>query len=393
MPVVVLLGMLDVQGLECAWLRDRLTSLGTEVLLVDTGILDAPQVRPDVWRDEVARAAGADPSVLDADHDTALGAMARGAAEVTRGMLQNERLDAVLTIGGHGNSTIGAAAMRALPDRVPKLMISGVADVPPGGTALMYSVGGAEKISARALAGAAAAIAQMATGRPAARVDGPIIGLTLADETSECLRASRELLGILGYEVLAFSGAGRSYEAVASGGLLTAALDATLVDLSTGLLDGDPRPGRLDGAASAGVPQVVSLGGLDMARFGGAVPSRLDGRRRVPVHDQDVTLVRTTPAESAELGRRVAARLRDAVAPTALYVPLRGLSSLSVPGGPFHDPAADDALFDALRDGLANSDVEFHTMDTEINDPAFGRAMADHLHTTLTAFPLSAAAS
>jgi uncharacterized protein (UPF0261 family) len=181
---------------------------------------------------------------------------------------------------------------------------------------------------------------------------------------------------------------------VATGGPLTAALDVTLLDLPSELLGGRPRPGpaRLEGAARAGVPQVVSLGGLDMARFGGTVPERLDGRR-AHVHGRAVTLVRTTPAESAELGLQVAARLRDAAAPTALYVPLRGLSSLSVPGGPFYDPAADDALFDALRDGLSGSQVEIRTMDAGINDPAFGRAMADHLHATLTGFPVRAAAS
>jgi uncharacterized protein (UPF0261 family) len=129
-----------------------------------------------------------------------------------------------------------------------------------------------------------------------------------------------------------------------------------------------------------------------MARFGGTVPEHLDGRR-VHVRNPSVTMVRTTRGESAELGRRVAARLRDAAAPTALYLPLRGLSSLSAPGGPFHDPSADAALFDAVRDGLTGSHVEIHAMDTDVNDPVFGRAMADHLHTMLTGFALRAAAS
>ncbi|WP_285694564.1 Tm-1-like ATP-binding domain-containing protein [Actinomadura sp. NBRC 104412] len=384
MPVVVLIGMLDVQGLEYAWLRDRLVSLGTEVVLVDTGILDVPRVPPDIPREEVAGAFGA-PLARGTGRDAAIGAMAGGAAEVASRLLRSGRLDGVLAVGGHGNSAIATAAMRALPDGVPKLFVHDPGDAPPDATGLVL-MDGMDPFPT-----AAAAMARMVTGHPAEGGDGPIIGVTAADVTSEGAQASRELLGILGYEVLLFQGAGRAYEALTAGGMLTAALDATPADLAAELLAGDPYPGRLAGAVRGGVPQVVSLGGLDLARFGGAVPARLDGRRLRVHSPRPATLVRTTPAEAAELGRRVAARLRDAVAPTAVYVPLRGLSSLSAPGGPFHDPAADTALFDAVRDGLSGTRVEIHELDTGINDPVFGRAMADHLHATLSGFPVRAA--
>ncbi|GAA2450982.1 Tm-1-like ATP-binding domain-containing protein [Actinomadura vinacea] len=378
--------MLDVQGLEYAWIRDRLKSLGAEVVLVDVGVRDEPVVHPDVPREEVARAGGTGPD-----------GMGRGAAAVVRRLFRGGRLHGVLAIGGH----VSAAAMRELPVGVPKLMISSSGDVSPyiGGADLtvMYSVvdiAGIDRISSRVLANAAAAIAGMATGyaagRPAATADGPIVGATLAGVTGPGVSAARELLGILGYEVLVFAG-GRSYEAMAAGGLLTAALDATLLELSTELLGGGPAAGRLEAAARNGVPQVVSPGGLDMARFDSSAPDRLAGRR-VHTHTS-ATMVRTTPAESGELGHRVAAALRDAAAPTAVYLPLRGLSTLSAPGGPFHDPAADAALFDAVRDGLAGSLVEIHEVDTDLNDPVFGRAMADHLHTILTGFQARAAAS
>nr|BFE33360.1 Tm-1-like ATP-binding domain-containing protein [Actinomadura rugatobispora] len=410
--------MLDVQGLEYAWLRDRLGSLGAEVVLVDTGVLDEPGVVPDVPREDVLQAGGTDPATLSATaadlpggpgRDTALASMARGAAATAGELFRAGRLHGVLAIGGGGNATVAAEAMRALPVGVPKLMISSMAsgDVSPyiGGAdlTLMYSVvdiAGLNRISSRVLANAADAIAGMAAGyaagRPPATADGPLVGATLAGVTGPGVSAARELLGILGYEVLVFraTGAGgRPYEAMAAGGLLTAALDATLVELSTGLLAGTaPEARRLEAAVRHGVPQVVSPGGLDMARFRGIPPDHLAGRR-VHTRHPSVTLVRTTPAESAELGRRVAAALRDATAPTAVHLPLRGLSTLGAPGGPFHDPAADAALFGALRDGLSGSRVEIHEMDTDLNDPAFGRAMADHLHTLLTGFPVRAAAS
>jgi uncharacterized protein (UPF0261 family) len=88
--------------------------------------------------------------------------------------------------------------------------------------------------------------------------------------------------------------------------------------------------------------------------------------------------MRTTPEECAELGRRVAARLSAATGPVALYVPLRGISAIAVEGGAFFDPAADEALFTAVREHLAPS-VELHEIDTDVNDPAFAAAMAARL--------------
>ncbi len=114
-----------------------------------------------------------------------------------------------------------------------------------------------------------------------------------------------------------------------------------------------------------------------MVNFGprDTVPERFE-RRNLYVHNPTVTLMRTTPEEMAELGRRVAAKLAAATGPTVLFVPLGGVSALDAPGMPFHDPKADEACFEALR-GAA---VETERLDVNINDPVFGRTMADRLH-------------
>jgi uncharacterized protein (UPF0261 family) len=96
------------------------------------------------------------------------------------------------------------------------------------------------------------------------------------------------------------------------------------------------------------------------------------------VHNPQVTLMRTTPEEAAELGRRIARKLSAAKGPVALFVPLRGVSAIAVDGGPFHDPAADAALFAALRENLADN-VELHELELEINDPRFAATMAARL--------------
>jgi uncharacterized protein (UPF0261 family) len=139
-------------------------------------------------------------------------------------------------------------------------------------------------------------------------------------------------------------------------------------------------PGRLEAAGRAGVPQVVSLGALDMVNFGprDTVPPKFE-HRNLYVHNPSVTLMRTTRDECAELGRRIAAKLVRAGGPVSLFVPLRGVSMIDAEGQPFHDPEADAALFEALREGLGGSQVELIELDHNINDEEFAIAMADKL--------------
>ena len=160
-------------------------------------------------------------------------------------------------------------------------------------------------------------------------------------------------------------------------------LDLTTTELADDLVGGvlSAGPDRLEAAGDAGVPQVVSLGALDMVNFGprDTVPERF-ADRNLYVHNPTITLMRTTPDENAELGRRIAEKLNRAGSPTVLFVPLGGVSAIDVDGQPFHDREADAALFDALREHLDRARVEVQEIDAEVNDPAFATAMADRLH-------------
>ncbi|MFI2367946.1 Tm-1-like ATP-binding domain-containing protein [Streptomyces sp. NPDC018833] len=179
--------------------------------------------------------------------------------------------------------------------------------------------------------------------------------------TTAGVDAARARLTELDYEVLVFhvSGAGgRTLESMAGQGLFAGVLDLTLSELADDLAGGILRagPDRLTAAGRHGVPQVVSPGALDMVKFGPPhtlPPAMRD--RHVLVHNPSITVVRTTAEECAELGRQVAAKLRAATGPVEVCMPLRGLSTLGEPGGPYHDPVADAALFGALREGLRGS--------------------------------------
>ncbi len=396
MPAVVLVGTLDTKGVELAFVRERLRERGCEVLLVDCGVLGEPAVAPDVTREEVAAAAGADARALAeaADRGAAVAAMARGAAAVAARLHATGRLDGILGLGGSGNSAIATAAMRALPVGVPKLMVSTVAagDMRPYVGAvdvtMTYSVvdiAGLNRISARVLTNAAAMIAGAVEARPPQLgAERPLVGATMFGVTTPCVDAARARLEELGYEVLVFHATGtggRSMEALVRGGFLAGVLDVTTTELADELVGGvlSAGPERLEAAGTAGLPQVVSLGALDMVNFGPreTVPERFAGRN-LYVHNPTVTLMRTTPDECRELGRLIGRKLSAARGPVALFVPLRGVSMIAVAGQPFHDPAADAALLEGLRETLAPS-VEVHEQETDVNDPAFARAMAERL--------------
>ncbi len=385
---------MDTKGEELAFVRSRLRDAGVAVLGGDAGTAGAPQgLEPDVTRAQLAAEIGADASTLT-DRGTAVATMADAAAALVRRLHAEGRVDGVLGAGGSGNTAIATAAMRALPIGVPKLMVSTMAAgdtsdyVGGADVTLMASVtdvAGLNTISARILANAAAAMAGM-VGAPPVELgeQKPLIGATMFGVTTPCVTRARAALEARGYEVLVFHATGtggRAMEALVDAGFLAGVLDATTTELCDDLVGGvlSAGPERLEAAGRAGVPQVVSLGALDMVNFGAreTVPPQF-ADRTIYVHNPSVTLMRTTAEECAELGRRIARKLSAATGPVALYVPLQGVSMIDVPGQPFHDPDADAALFAALREGLGEN-VELVQLDCTINDDAFADAMAERL--------------
>jgi len=341
--------MLDTKGHEYAFLRDRIRARGVDVLLVDAGILGEPLTGPDISRQEVAAAAGADVQDLaDArDRATAIETMGRGAAEVVRRLHADGRLDAIGALGGTGGTTIATHAMRALPIGVPKLMVSTVASgdtSPYVGTmdvTMMHSVvdvAGINRISARIMANAARALAGMAAEtEPPPDDEKPLIVTSMWGVTTPCVTTARERLEELGYDVLVFhqtGTGGRSMEALIATGLVVGALDITTAELTQELVGGifAAGPERLEGAGRLGIPQVVSLGGAEFVNIDPrSDPERFDGRP-IYLHNEVLATTRTVPEECRELAAVIARKLNAATGPTVLFVPLRGLSLVSTEG-------------------------------------------------------------
>jgi uncharacterized protein (UPF0261 family) len=401
---VVLVGTLDTKGAEYAYLRERLQLHGVRTLLVDVGTLEPPSVEPNIHRHEVAAAGGIDLDEIAhaRDRGGAVSAMASAAAVLVRRLYDEGRCDGVLAAGGSGNTAIATRAMQALPVGVPKLMVSTVAAgntrdyIGASDVALMASVtdvAGINSVSSRILANAAAAMAGMVDAPPVKLPEQrPLIAATMFGVTTQAVTAARESLERRGYEVLVFHATGTggmAMEGLIDSDFIAGVLDLTTTELCDRLVGGvlAAGPERLEVAGRKGVPQVVSLGALDMVNFGArdTVPPQFEARN-LYVHNPSVTLMRTTREECAELGRIIARKLAGARGPVALFIPLKGVSAIDVEGGPFYDPDADQALFTALRENLSDN-VELHELDHNINDPEFAEATVEKLVEYLQADP------
>ncbi len=400
MPVI-LIGTLDTKGTEFQFVRDLLTQAGVKTLVIDAGVLNPPAFPPDIGREEVYRAAGTslDAVAKAADRGKAIEAAARGLAVVINQLHAKNEVAGVLGLGGSAGTTIGTSAMRALPFGIPKLMVStlasgqvkpyvGVRDV-----MMMYSVvdiSGINRISRTVLTNAANAMIGMMRSQGSgvrsqeSGTDKPLITATMFGVTTPCVEACRKIVEQAGFEVLVFHATGTggmTMESFIHDGLITGVLDITTTELADELVGGvlTAGPDRLTAAALGGVPQVISAGALDMVNFGppDTVPEKFKGRRFYQ-HNPTVTLMRTTPDENDKLGKEIAHKASAAKGPTAILLPLKGVSAIDAEGKPFCWPEADKALFDSIRLWKAPA-VELIELDLHINDPAFAQAAAGKL--------------
>jgi uncharacterized protein (UPF0261 family) len=393
MPVL-LIGTLDTKGAEYAFVRDVLRGAGLTTLVIDAGVTGPPYFEPDVSRERLYAAAG---TSIDAvrqanDRGRAVEAAARGAAHIAAEYA--DHAEGILALGGSAGTTIGTSAMRAMPFGIPKLMVStlasgqvkpyvGVRDI-----LMMHSVvdiSGLNRISRAVLSNAAHAMVGMVkgqgTGDKGQGIDKPLVTATMFGVTTPCVEAARRLLEASDYEVLVFHATGTggmTMESFVRDGLIRGVLDVTTTELADELVGGVLSAGRdrLTAAGLCGVPQVISLGALDMVNFGppDTVPEKFRGRRFYQ-HNPSITLMRTTPDENDRLGKEIAEKASAARGPTAVVVPLRGVSAIDREGQPFWWPEADQALFQSLRHWMSPH-VRLIELDLHVNDADFAGSMA-----------------
>lgn len=390
--VIAVIGALDTKGKEFAFVKAEIERRGHRALVIDTSVIGEPLFQPDIPSERVAEAGGVSLQELraKADRGLAMEVMTKGIAKVVRELYDQGQIDGVFSMGGSAATVIGTSAMRALPLGVPKVMVStlasgdtrpyvGIKDV------VMFpsvvDVAGVNRISARIYANAVGAILGMVETSPPSIEEKPLLAATMFGNTTPIVNRCREIMEQHGYEVLVFHAVGtggQTMESLIEEGYISGVLDITTTEWADELVGGvlSAGPTRLDAAAKKGVPQVIVPGCLDMVNFWApeTVPEKFKGRLFYQ-WNPNVTLMRTTPEENAELGRILAEKANRSTGPVVFFLPLKGLSMLDAPGQPFWWPEADQALFGAIKRHV-RPDIPVYELDYNINDLEFADAVA-----------------
>jgi uncharacterized protein (UPF0261 family) len=399
MQTVAIAGTLDSKGIEFEFVRNVINGLGLNTLMIHTGVFE-PSIKADVSNAEVAGAAGYDIKEIAERKDRAYAteALANGMEKLIPRLYEDGRFDGIISFGGSGGAALATAGMRALPIGVPKVMVSTMA----GGDVSVYvgssdifmypsivDVAGINTISRKIFTNGALAIAGMVQfGSKMTKIEKsgkPLVGATMFGVTTPAVNYAREYLEARGYEVLTFHATGtggKTFEKLIEDGYFKGVLDLTTTEWCDELFGGvlNAGPERMDAAAKNSIPQVVSVGALDMVNFGpfDTVPAHY-AQRNLYKHNPTVTLMRTTIEENHKLGEKLAEKLNAVSLPTILMLPLGGVSMLDAEGQAFYGPEEDAALFDALRKLVDGSKVEIVEIETNINDRQFAETAAQKL--------------
>lgn len=395
MKTVAVLGTMDTKGAELKYIRDLIRERGLDTLCIHTGIFE-PLFEPDITNTEVAAAVNEDIEKIAARKDRAIATdiMARGTEAIVPELYKQGKFDGIISVGGSGGTSMATPAMRALPIGIPKVMVSTMASgdvsqyVGTSDIVMMPSVVDAEglnDISMRIFSNAVNAIAGMVDNYKEIKSDGrPLLAATMFGVTTPCIKTAKQYLEDQGYDVLVFhaTGAGgKCMESLVRGGYICGVLDITTTEWCDELYGGvlNAGPHRLEAAGAMGIPQVVSVGAMDMVNFGpwDTVPEKYKNRNLYK-HNPTVTLMRTTVDENIGLGKVLAEKLNMAEGKTALMLPLKGVSGIDAPGQPFYGPEEDKALFDTVKANLSGH-VEIIELNNNVNDDEFALAAAKKL--------------
>jgi uncharacterized protein (UPF0261 family) len=392
---IVVIGALDTKGQEFSFVKSAIEQRGHQTLIINTGVIGDPQFEPDITAAQVAEAGGTSLDTLraQADRGTAIDVMTRGVAIVANDLYSQGKIDGILGMGGSAGTIIATSAMRELPVGLPKVMVSTLA----AGDTTSYlgikdivlipsvvDVAGVNRISARIYANAVGAIVGMVETAVPEIEERPLIAASMFGNTTQLVDQCRAILDGHGYETLVFHATGtggRTMESLIEDGYFTGVLDLTPTEWADELLGGvlSAGPERLDAAAKQGIPQIIAPGCVDMANFWApdTIPAKYK-ERKFYLWNPNVSLMRTTPQENAELGRILAEKANKSSAPVTFFLPLKGVSILDSPGGEFWWPEANEALFAAIKENVRD-DIAVIELDNNINDEPFARAVTEQM--------------
>ena len=396
MKTVAIAGTFDTKGREYTYIKELFEELGIKTFMINTGVFE-PSFKPDVSNGEIAEVVGKDIKIIAEKKDRALATeiLSKGMEKLVPKLYNEGKFDGIISFGGSGGTSLVTPAMRALPIGIPKIMVSTMASgntsqyIGTSDIIMMPSVvdvSGLNSISTKIFSNAVFAMVGMLEHQNKREIEKkPLVAATMFGVTTPAVEYGKKYLEDRGYEVLVFHATGiggQSMEDLIEDGFIEGVLDLTTTEWADEIIGGvlNAGPHRLEAAGRNHIPQVVSVGALDMCNFGpyDTVPKEFAGRN-IYKHNPTVTLMRTTVEENELIGKKIAEKLNMSKGKTALFLPLKGISAIDVEGQAFYGVEEDKMLFDTLRNGINKNIIEIIEMDNAINDKEFAEAAAQKL--------------
>ena len=392
LPRILVIGTGDTKCDELQFMASVITESGAQPVMVDVSILGDPPYVPDYSKHDIAKAAATSIAAIaeSGDENSAMAAMASGAAALTRALYEDGLVDGVIVLGGSMGTDLALDVAAVLPLGVPKFVVSTIAYshlIPPERIApdlmmILWAGGlyGLNSICRSVLSQACGAVVGAAKHGTKPDRARPLIGMTSLG--SSCLKYMKHLRPELerrGYDVAVFHSTGmggRAFEAIAAEAGFAAVFDFCIQEVSnhhygTVVTSG---PDRLENAGRAGIPQIVAPGAIDMVDLQAwqTLPD-IFADRPYHAHNRLIGSVTTSPDGRREVARVIGRKLARAEARVAFLLPTEGLQEWDKPDEPLHDPEGLAAFLDEMRRAIPPF-VSFQEVDAHINSPDFAAA-------------------
>ncbi|HYA41781.1 MAG TPA: Tm-1-like ATP-binding domain-containing protein [Syntrophobacteraceae bacterium] len=392
---ILIIGTLDTKGGETLYLRSAVEALGLTPILMDISLRGSADSPAEITPALVATAAGSSLQEITGSQQRShiTNVTIAGASKIARQLLEEGRLDGVIAIGGSTGSLMATDVMRALPFGVPKIMVSSTAALPglstryidTGDIALFHSVieiSGLSNMLKNVIDRAACALQGMVSDHitsPRAE-EKCAIALTMLGPCEKCASAVRAELEKAGYQVIGFSAAGvcdRAMEKMISQGFFQGVVDLAPGGVGEHLFGfmRDAGPDRMESAGRKGIPQIISTCSVNyMTPAKSRYTPEYHQRRKYDL-DKLRTWIRLSPDELRQVARAFAEKLNKSTGPTLVMIPLKGWSSLDVPGSPTFDLNEDKVFIDELQ-VLLKPEIKLSLFDANMEEPEFALALA-----------------
>ncbi|OPY76261.1 MAG: hypothetical protein A4E63_00169 [Syntrophorhabdus sp. PtaU1.Bin050] len=388
---VLIIGTCDTKGEEIGYMKGVLESQGVRGMTLDLGLANDPAIKVDISARQLAEKSGKTLEGLReaakaGRYEEAVENLAAGAVAVVRDeLLPNRTIDGVIAIGGSMGSAISLLALRTLPVGFPKMLISTVAlseflhpTFVKSDILLAQPISdffGLSDWSKRDLNRAAVSMASIVkTEKP--MEDGPWIAITQLGwlQFTPAIKKALEQNGFKVALAHAVSMQPGIMEQLIRQGVIKGFLDLCPFEITheiVGPLAAISSRNRMDAAAEAGIPQVVTPGVFGGFTYNPRFTEKFseEGRFVIP-HNEILGTGKLSVAEMEESALVMASRLNKAKGPVVVVVPTQGLHHYDAPDKMYYFPEGRKVLIEVLTKNL-RPDIEQIILDCHINDKEY----------------------